>query len=128
MKPETRIQLNEAHVMLDQARNLNDAGSAPAAIENAYNGSIRIAAAYMLEVEGKQLPLNDDTYYAFAKTIDKPEKHPEFSERIMDVVRSVSFLHEAYEPALLPETTPRDALQMINHVDALENLIENVLR
>jgi len=122
MKPETRIRLDKAQDTLRQAQSLNDAGNASAAIEQAYNASNQITAAYIFETDGRDLPIDDETYYLFSKIIQEPNKHPQYWDRITTDVRVVSVLHEAYEPAFLPETTIKDAQQMISHVLMLYDL------
>ena len=88
---------------------LNETGKPDAAIENAYNASEHIASAYLYEV-GKEHPLaqNEDVYERFSKTVREIKRHAAFFQKIGDVVGDVALLHEAYEPALLDETTPKD--------------------
>jgi hypothetical protein len=127
MKPNVCSGLDEAQNILNEAQGLNGEGNAPASIEKAYGASNKIAAVYMREIEGQDLPANDDTYHLFSKAIQQSGRHPKFRDQITGVVRVVYVLHEAYEPALLHETTTKDAQQMIDHVSELQGLIEQVL-
>src|ERR1700681_2062607 len=128
MNAEARVRLNEAQKMLVDANALNETGKPSVAIENAYNASEHIAWAYLYEV-GKQRPLAqyEDVYERFSKTVREIKRHAAFFQRIREVVGDVAVLREAYEPALLDETTIKDAQQMIGHVDALRSLIEDKL-
>jgi hypothetical protein len=82
---------------------------------------------YLKEIDGQDLPVNDNTYYLFSRAIQQNDRHPEFRDEITNVVRVVFVLHEAYEPNLLAETTTKDAQQMIDHVSALGKVIEGIL-
>lgn len=115
--------------MLADAHSLNESGKPSAAIENAYNASDQIAWAYLFEV-GKQHPLAqyEDVYERFFRTVSEIKRHASFYQRIGAVGGDVALLRESYEPALLDETTPKDAQQMIDHVEALRKLIEDIFR
>lgn len=123
MKPETRNLLAASSTMLDGANRLNAAGQHGAAMKLAYEASEFMAAAYLSSAVGENLPPSDATYERFAKTIREPSRHPELATEIRGLVGDVSALREIYEPALLDETTDRDAQQMIDHVAKLEELV-----
>jgi hypothetical protein len=127
MKPETRVRLDAALATLNHAQTLNDSGDAPTAIKEAYQASIQIAAAYMADVNGRDFLLDDGVYYIFSRTIQESGRHLQFEDKIAETVRTVFVLHEAYEPALLHETTAKDAQQMIDHVSELRGVVESVL-
>jgi uncharacterized protein (UPF0332 family) len=126
MQTETHTRLDEVQKMLNEASRLHEQQNPGAAITTAYNASLFIAAAYLLEIEGQQLPETENTYHQFAKAIEILGRHPQFTDRIRDTVRTVSVLHEAYEPALSAQTAPQDAEQMITHVQALLNVVNDL--
>lgn len=123
MNSECQSQLTDARKMLADAQSLNAGGRNGSAMKLAYEASEFIAAAYLSGAAGENLPPSDAIYERFAKTIREPSLHPAFAAEIRGHVGDVSALREIYEPALLDETTPKDAQQMIEHVTALLELV-----
>lgn len=123
MNNECQTLLTEARAMLAEAKSLNENGQHGVAIKQAYHASEHVAVAYLLDTTGQCMPQNDATYDLFAKTIREPARHPDMLHKIKETVGKVSALREAYEPALLDETTLQDAQQMIDHVVTLVKLI-----
>lgn len=112
--------------MLVEAQRLNDSGRHGAALKQAYHASEYVAADYLSAVTGQSLPPNDAVYDLFAETIRNPSRHPALLQEIGEAVGKVCALREAYEPALLDETTPKDAVQMIDCVRRLLELINKL--
>ncbi|MBV8648451.1 hypothetical protein [Paludibacterium sp.] len=125
MNDECQTLLAEVREMLAGADKLNETGQHGAAMEQAYHASEHVAAAYLLATTGRRMPSNDSTYDLFAKTIREPNRHPAALQTIREVVGDVCALREIYEPALLAETSPKDAQQMIDCVAALAGLVES---
>lgn len=126
MKSESRNLLADACAMLEEAKRLNNSGQHGAAMKLAYEASEFMAAAYLSNAAGENLPPSDATYERFAKTIREPSRHPELTTEIRGLVGDVSALREIYEPALLDETTSKDAQQMIDRVEALAELVREI--
>ena len=127
MNKESQTQLADVRAMLEKATRLNDVGQHGTALKQAYHAAEHVAAAYLFKITGKSLPPNDATFELFYETIQEPERHPELLLRIEDVVGDVYVLREAYEPALLDETTQEDARQMIDNVLSFSTLVEKIL-
>jgi hypothetical protein len=127
MNKESQTRLADIHTMLTEATRLNENGQHGAALKQAYRASEHLAAAYLLKVTGQSLPPNDTTFELFYETIQEPERHPNLLPRIEDVVGDVYVLREAYEPAILNETSSKDAQQMIGHVIALLVLVDQII-
>ncbi len=81
-----------------------------------------MAVAYLLAAKGQSSPPDDATCDLFVETIRESTRHQDMQRRIREAVGKVSALREAYEPALLDETTPQDARQMIDCVAAIAEL------
>ena len=124
MNNECQNLLAEARALLAEAKGLNENGQHGAALEQAYHVSEGVAATYLLATSGQRLPPNDATYDLFAKTIREPNRHPASLQTIREIVGDVCALREAYEPALLDETTAQAAQQMIDHVTGLLKLVK----
>ena len=82
------------------------------------------AADYLSRAVGENLTQPDATYERFAKTIRQLNRHPTLAAEIRGLVGDVSALREIYEPALLDETTDKDARQMMDCVKTLLELVE----
>lgn len=128
MNKEYQTLLAEVSAMLVKAKDLNENGQYGEALKLAHYASECVAVAYLLATTGKRLPPNDATFETFSDTIQETNRHPDFKSKIEDVVGDVYVLREAYEPALLDETTLKDAQQMIDHVAALVELAEAVVK
>ncbi|MEJ0062754.1 MAG: hypothetical protein WDO70_06015 [Alphaproteobacteria bacterium] len=128
MNDEFRARLAEATKMLADAKSLNAIGKHGAAMKLAYEVSEYAAAAYLSGVTGQNLWPNDATYDLFAKTIQEPNRHPSLLPEDISTISAICVLREAYEPALLDETTPQDAQQMIDHVAALAELVAKIAK
>jgi uncharacterized protein (UPF0332 family) len=122
MNNECQSLLAEARAMLDKAKGLNENGQSGAAMKQAYHASEQVAAAYLLAAKGQSSPPDDATYDLFVATIRESTRHQDMQRRIREAVGKVSALREAYEPALLDETTPQDVRQMIDCVAAIAEL------
>lgn len=127
MNDECQNILANARSMLAEAIGLNEIGQHGAAMKQANHASEHVAAAYLLAATDQRMPPNDATYDLFAKTIREPTRHPDMLQKVKETVGKVSALREAYEPALLDETTPQDAQQMIDHVTKLSELVRDVV-
>lgn len=129
MNDECQSRLAKARKMLAEAQSLNTEGEHSAAMKLAYEASEFIAAGYLSNATGNNLPPSDATYEQFAKTIREPNRHPALINKIRGLVGDVSALREIYEPALLSETTAKDAQQMAICVNMLlEELVGQILR
>jgi hypothetical protein len=128
MSEESQTKLAEAHAMLAEAARLNDNGEHGEALKQAYHTSEQIAVVYLSTMTGQSLPSNDTNYDLFAETIREPHRHPALVQKVGEVVGKVCALREAYEPALLDETSLKDAQQMIGHVAALAELVDEILK
>jgi HEPN domain-containing protein len=126
--PQANAMLQQANAALKQAASLTATGQYGAAMKLAYAASELIAAAYLANFTDQQLAASDKAYLVFAKLIQDSKEHDEFLPRIWDIVGDVTILREAYEPALLDETTTQDAQQMIEHVAALLELVADLLQ
>ena len=126
MNEESQTRLTEALSLLAEATRLNDNGQHGAALKQAYHATEHMAVAYLSTIAGQSLPPNDAAFDLFSETIQEPNRHPDLLPRIEDVVGDVYVLREAYEPALLDETTPKDAQQMIAHATKLQELVEQI--
>jgi len=123
MDNEFQTLLTEARALLAEAKTSNENGQHGEAMKTACHASEQIASAYLLLATGQHMPQNDTTYDLFAKTIREPNRHPASLQAIKQVVGDVCALREIYEPALLDETTHKDAKQMIDCVSALIELV-----
>lgn len=128
MNKEYQTLLAEVSAMLAKAKELNENGQYGEALKQAYHASECVAVAYLLATTEKHLPPNAATFETFSETIQEPNRHPDFKTKIEDVVGDVYVLREAYEPALMDETSSKDAQQMIDYVVALVNLVEDAVR
>ncbi len=126
MNAVTQNRLAEASSMLEEAKRLNANGQHGAAMKLAYAASEFVAAGYLSNAVGENLPPSDATYERFAKTIREPTRHPALAAEIIGLVGDVSALREIYEPALLDETTDKDARQMTDCVKALAALVKRI--
>ena len=72
------------------------------------------------------MPPNAPNYDLFARTIREPNRHPALLQEIREIVGDVCVLREAYHPALLDEASLQDAQQLIDHVTALLELVEQI--
>lgn len=127
MNTEAQTRLAEARAMLEESQRLNDSGQHGAAMKEAYLASEYVADAYLAAVTGQSLPPNDASFEQFSETIQEPERHPDLLSKIEDVIGDVYILREAYEPALLDETTDKDARQMIGHVVRLLEFTSEII-
>lgn len=126
MNTEAQTRLTEVRAMLAEAQRLNDNGQHGEALKQAYRASEYVAVAYLAAVTGQSLPPNDAAFEQFSETIQEPERNPDLLSKIEDVVGDAYVLREAYEPAILDETSSKDAKQMIDHVEALADLVKEV--
>lgn len=123
MNNECQSRLAEAVKMLTKARSLNASGQHGSAMKLAYEASEYVASGYMVGVTDKQFPPCDVTYDLFAKAIRGTENSSVLPPEKRGIVGDVCVLREAYEPALLDETTDKDAQQMIGCVNMLLELV-----
>lgn len=128
MNTEAQTRLAEARAILAEATRLNDSGQHGAALKQAYHASEYVAVAYLSAVTGQSLPPSDAAFEQFSETIQEPKRHPDLLSKIEDVVGDVYILREAYEPALLNETTDKDTRQMIGHVVRLLEFTSETIR
>lgn len=126
MSTEAQSKLNEAHALLAEAKRLNDSGQHGVALKEAFQASEHVAVAYLSAATGRSLPPNAPNYDLFVGTIREPNRHPALLQEIREVVGDVSILREAYHPALLDEASPQDTQQMIDHVTALLELVQQI--
>jgi HEPN domain-containing protein len=118
---ELMLSINK---MLAEASKLNTAGKYSEAFTLAYKASDKIAVAYLLRATGQKHNEGWDTYDLFDATLREPARHPELLQQIREIAGDAYVLRETYEPALIDEITLKDALQMINCVAALIDLVE----
>ncbi len=128
MNDKCQSRLAEASKMLAEAKSLNASGQHGASMKMAYEASEYVASGYMAGISGQSLVPNDANYDLFAKAIRDSDRHPALLERIREVVSCVSVLREAYEPALLEETTSEDAQQMIGCVASLQKMVVGLVQ
>lgn len=127
MNNECRTMLDKAQAMLTDAKSLDESGQHGDAMKQAYHAAEYVAAVYLSAVKSQSFTPNEATYNLFAKTIREPNRHPEKLQSIKEVVGDLSALREIYEPALLDETTPQDARQMVGHMDTMLELVSKLL-
>jgi uncharacterized protein (UPF0332 family) len=127
MNNECQNILANTRSMLAEAKRLNENGRHGMAMKQAYHASEHVAAAYLLDATGQRVSQNDAAYDLFAKTIRESARHPDILQKIRETVGKVSALREAYEPALLDETTSQDAQQMIDCVAKLFDPVRQIV-
>lgn len=127
MNDECQSRFAEARKMLAKAESLNTSGQHGAALKLAYEASEYVASGYLTSVTGRTVVPSDAAYDLFAKAIRGAEYHPALPPEKRGIVGDVCVLREAYEPALLDETTAKDAQQMIGHVVGLLDLVKSVV-
>lgn len=128
MNNDCQSRLAEASKMLTEAQNLNANVKHGSAMKLAYEASEYIASGYLAGVTGNSLPPCDATYDVFANTIRAQNYDPALMVRIGELVGKVSALREIYEPALLDETTAKDAQQTVDWVIALHKLVGMIVQ
>jgi len=128
MNEKHRTLFAEISAMLIKAKGLNENGQHDEALKQAYQASEYVAAAYLIETTGQNLLPNDTTFDIFAKMMREPNRHPALLQKIKEIVGDACALREAYEPALLDETTAQDARQMIDRIVALSKLVGEILK